>query len=199
MTELHDTKDFNVPPHRYGDDVEAILISEDELQNRIQELADMVSEKYRDADDDLILVCVLKGAVFFLTDFARKLSIPSEMEFMAVSSYGNSTTSSGVVRILKDLDKEIAGRDVLVVEDIIDSGLTLSWLLRNLRNRNPKSLEVVTLLRKPDVQTAQIDLLDIGFDIPNEFVIGYGLDYAERYRDLPYVGTLHPRVYSEAD
>ena len=199
MTELHDTKDFNVPPHRYGDDVEAILISEDELQNRIQELADMVSEKYRDADDDLILVCVLKGAVFFLTDFARKLSIPSEMEFMAVSSYGNSTTSSGVVRILKDVDKEIAGRDVLVVEDIIDSGLTLSWLLRNLRNRNPKSLEVVTLLRKPDVQTAQIDLLDIGFDIPNEFVIGYGLDYAERYRDLPYVGTLHPRVYSEAD
>lgn len=199
MTELHDTKDFNVPPHRYGDDVEAILISEDELQNRIQELADMVSEKYRDADDDLVLVCVLKGAVFFLTDFARKLSIPAEMEFMAVSSYGNSTTSSGVVRILKDLDKEIAGRDVLVVEDIIDSGLTLSWLLRNLRNRNPKSLEVVTLLRKPDVQTAQIDLLDIGFDIPNEFVIGYGLDYAERYRDLPYVGTLHPRVYSEAD
>ena len=199
MTELHDTKDFNVPPHRYGDDVEAILISEDELQNRIQELADMVSEKYRDADDDLVLVCVLKGAVFFLTDFARKLSIPAEMEFMAVSSYGNSTTSSGVVRILKDLDKEIAGRDVLVVEDIIDSGLTLSWLLRNLRNRNPKSLEVVTLLRKPDVQTAQIELLDIGFDIPNEFVIGYGLDYAERYRDLPYVGTLHPRVYTEAE
>ena len=159
----------------------------------------MVSEKYRDSDEDLILVCVLKGAVFFLTDFARKLTIPAEMEFMAVSSYGNSTTSSGVVRILKDLDKEIAGRDVLVVEDIIDSGLTLSWLLRNLRNRNPKSLEVVTLLRKPEVQTAKIDLLDIGFDIPNEFVIGYGLDYAERYRDLPYVGTLHPRVHSDAD
>ncbi|MCG7235569.1 MULTISPECIES: hypoxanthine phosphoribosyltransferase [Corynebacterium] len=199
MTELHDKKDFNVPANRYGDDVEAILIPEDVLQERIQELADMVSEKYRDSEEDLILVCVLKGAVFFLTDFARKLSIPAEMEFMAVSSYGNSTTSSGVVRILKDLDKEIAGRDVLVVEDIIDSGLTLSWLLRNLRNRNPKSLEVVTLLRKPDVQTAKIDLLDIGFDIPNEFVIGYGLDYAERYRDLPYVGTLHPRVYSDAD
>ena len=199
MTELHDTKDFDVPPNRYGEDVEAILINEEVLQNRIQELADMVSEKYRDSEEDLILVCVLKGAVFFLTDFARKLSIPAEMEFMAVSSYGNSTTSSGVVRILKDLDKEIAGRDVLVVEDIIDSGLTLSWLLRNLRNRNPKSLEVVTLLRKPDVQTAQIDLLDIGFDIPNEFVIGYGLDYAERYRDLPYVGTLHPRVYSDAE
>ena len=199
MTELHDKKDFNVPANRYGDDVEAILIPEDVLQERIKELADMVSEKYRDSEEDLILVCVLKGAVFFLTDFARKLSIPAEMEFMAVSSYGNSTTSSGVVRILKDLDKEIAGRDVLVVEDIIDSGLTLSWLLRNLRNRNPKSLEVVTLLRKPDVQTAKIDLLDIGFDIPNEFVIGYGLDYAERYRDLPYVGTLHPRVYSDAD
>ena len=157
----------------------------------------MVSEKYKDAEQDLILVCVLKGAVFFLTDFARKLSIPAEMEFMAVSSYGNSTTSSGVVRILKDLDKEIADRDVLVVEDIIDSGLTLSWLLKNLSGRGPKSLEVITLLRKPEVQTAKIDLLDVGFDIPNEFVIGYGLDYAERYRDLPYVGTLHPRVYSE--
>lgn len=198
MTELHDTKDFNVPANRYGDDAEAILISEEVLQERIQELADMISEKYKDSAEDLILVCVLKGAVFFLTDFARKLSIPCEMEFMAVSSYGNSTTSSGVVRILKDLDKEIAGRDVLVVEDIIDSGLTLSWLLKNLSGRNPKSLEVVTLLRKPEVQTAKIDLLDVGFDIPNEFVIGYGLDYAERYRDLPYVGTLHPRVYSDA-
>lgn len=159
----------------------------------------MVSAKYRDAEDYLMLVCVLKGAVFFLTDFVRKLSVPCEMEFMAVSSYGNSTTSSGVVRILKDLDKEIEGRDVLVVEDIIDSGLTLSWLLKNLKGRAPKSLEVITLLRKPEVQTAKIDLLDVGFDIPNEFVIGYGLDYAERYRDLPYVGTLHPRVYTGQD
>ena len=198
-TKLHDRKEFNVPANRYGDDVEAILISEDALQSRIQELADMVSERYRDAEDDLMLVCVLKGAVLFLTDFVRKLSIPCEMEFMAVSSYGNSTTSSGVVRILKDLDKEIEGRDVLVVEDIIDSGLTLSWLLKNLKGRAPKSLEVITLLRKPEVQTAKIDLLDVGFDIPNEFVIGYGLDYAERYRDLPYVGTLHPRVYSEQE
>ncbi|PAT11271.1 hypoxanthine phosphoribosyltransferase [Corynebacterium hadale] len=195
---MYTKKEFNVPANRYGDDVEAILLTEDDLQARIQELADMVSEKYKDAEQDLILVCVLKGAVFFLTDFARKLSIPAEMEFMAVSSYGNSTTSSGVVRILKDLDKEIADRDVLVVEDIIDSGLTLSWLLKNLSGRGPKSLEVITLLRKPEVQTAKIDLLDVGFDIPNEFVIGYGLDYAERYRDLPYVGTLHPRVYSEA-
>jgi len=193
---VHDKKDFAVPANRYGDDVEAILIGEEELQNRVQELADMVSEKYADSEQDLLLVCVLKGAAFFLTDFARKLSIPSELEFMAVSSYGASTSSSGVVRILKDLDRDIAGRDVLIVEDIIDSGLTLSWLIRNLEGRSPASLNVVTLLRKPEVVKADIDLLDVGFDIPNEFVIGYGLDYAERYRDLPYVGTLHPDVYT---
>lgn len=193
---LHDKKNFDVPAHRYGNDIEAILISEDELNSRIQELADKASEHYKDTEQDLIIICVLKGAVYFVTDFARKLSIPSEVEFMAVSSYGNSTTSSGVVRILKDLDREIEGRDVLIVEDIIDSGLTLSWLMRNLRNRNPRSLEVITLLRKPEVVKADIDLLEVGFDIPNEFVIGYGLDYAERYRDLPYVGTLHPDVYS---
>ena len=193
---MHDKKDFAVPANCYGDDVEAILIGEEELQNRVQELADMVSEKYADSEQDLLLVCVLKGAAFFLTDFARKLSIPSELEFMAVSSYGASTSSSGVVRILKDLDRDIAGRNVLIVEDIIDSGLTLSWLIRNLEGRNPASLNVVTLLRKPEVVKADIDLLDVGFDIPNEFVIGYGLDYAERYRDLPYVGTLHPDVYT---
>jgi hypoxanthine phosphoribosyltransferase len=196
MMSVHDDKDFNVPANRYGEDVEAVLISEEKLAARIQELADRVSETYRDAEDELILVCVLKGAVFFLTDFARALSIPSEMEFMAVSSYGNSTTSSGVVRILKDLDREIEGRDVLIVEDIIDSGLTLSWLMRNLKARNPRTLEVITLLRKPEVVKADIALFDVGFDIPNEFVIGYGLDYSERYRDLPYVGTLHPRVYT---
>ena len=193
---MHDKKDFAVPANRYGDDVEAILIGEEELQNRVQELADLVSEKYADSEQDLLLVCVLKGAAFFLTDFARKLSIPSELEFMAVSSYGASTSSSGVVRILKDLDRDIAGRNVLIVEDIIDSGLTLSWLIRNLEGRSPASLNVVTLLRKPEVVKADIDLLDVGFDIPNEFVIGYGLDYAERYRDLPYVGTLHPDVYT---
>lgn len=193
---MHDKKDFAVPANRYGDDVEAILITEEEIKDRVQQLADAVSEKYADTEQDLLLVCVLKGAAFFLTDFARKLSIPSELEFMAVSSYGASTSSSGVVRILKDLDRDIAGRDVVIVEDIIDSGLTLSWLIRNLRGRNPKSLNVVTLLRKPEVVKAQIDLLDVGFDIPNEFVIGYGLDYAERYRDLPFVGTLHPDVYT---
>lgn len=192
---MHDTKDFNVPSTPYGDDIEAVLISEDALKVRIQELADRVSEQYKGEDDDLILVCVLKGAVFFITDFARALSIPNQMEFMAVSSYGCSTSSSGVVRILMDLERDIAGKNVLIVEDIIDSGLTLSWLMKNLRNRKPKSLEVVTLLRKPEAVKTKIDLFDVGFDIPNEFVIGYGLDYAERYRDLPFVGTLHPRVY----
>lgn len=189
-----DDKFYDVPENRYGSDVESVLISEEEIKQRVKVLADKVSKDY--AGNDLLLVCVLKGAAVFLTDFARELSIPSEMEFMAVSSYGNSTTSSGVVRILKDLDRDIEGKDVLIVEDIIDSGLTLSWLMRNLRNRNPKSLNVITLLRKPEVVTAKLDLYDVGFDIPNEFVIGYGLDYAERYRDLPYVGTLHPDVYS---
>lgn len=194
---MQNTKDFNVPPNRYGNDVEAILINEEQLQTRIKELAENVSQKYRDAEEDVILVCVLKGAVFFITDFARALTIPSQVEFMAVSSYGNSTTSSGVVRILKDLDREIKGRDVIIVEDIIDSGLTLKWLIRNLASRQPKSLEIVSLLRKPEAVKVDIELFDVGFDIPNEFVIGYGLDYAERYRDLPYVGTLHPTVYSD--
>nr|WP_253287149.1 hypoxanthine phosphoribosyltransferase [Corynebacterium aurimucosum] len=193
---VHDTHESAVPAHPYGEDIKNVLIAEDDLQARIQEMADRVAEKYRNTDEDLILVCVLKGAVFFLTDFARKLSIPSQLEFMAVSSYGNSTSSSGVVRILKDLDRDIEGRDVLIVEDIIDSGLTLSWLIRNLQGRQPRSLEVVTLLRKPEVVKAELDLFDVGFDIPNEFVVGYGLDFAERYRDLPFVGTLDPAVYS---
>ncbi|MBE7365574.1 hypoxanthine phosphoribosyltransferase [Corynebacterium sp. HMSC062E11] len=193
---MHDTHDSAVPANPYGEDIRNVLVAEDDLQARIQEMADRVSEKYSNADDDLILVCVLKGAVFFLTDFARKLTIPSQLEFMAVSSYGNSASSSGVVRILKDLDRDIEGRDVVIVEDIIDSGLTLSWLIRNLQGRQPRSLEVVTLLRKPEVVKAELDLFDVGFDIPNEFVVGYGLDFAERYRDLPYVGTLEPAVYS---
>ncbi|MEM5986492.1 hypoxanthine phosphoribosyltransferase [Corynebacterium hesseae] len=193
---MHDNHDSAVPANPYGEDIRNVLVAEDDLQARIQEMADRVSEKYSNADDDLILVCVLKGAVFFLTDFARKLTIPSQLEFMAVSSYGNSASSSGVVRILKDLDRDIEGRDVVIVEDIIDSGLTLSWLIRNLQGRHPRSLEVVTLLRKPEVVKAELDLFDVGFDIPNEFVVGYGLDFAERYRDLPYVGTLEPAVYS---
>lgn len=192
---MHSEKNFNVPENPYGDDLDSVLIDEETLHARIKELAQATADRFRDEEDDLILICVLKGAVFFITDFARALDIPTQLEFMAVSSYGNSTSSSGVVRILKDLDRDIEGRNVVIVEDIIDSGLTLSWLLKNLRNRNPKSLSVVTLLRKPDAQKVQIDLADVGFDIPNEFVVGYGLDFAERYRDLPYVGTLHPSVY----
>jgi hypoxanthine phosphoribosyltransferase len=149
-------------------------------------------------DQDLLLVTVLKGAVMFVTDLARAIPLPTQLEFMAVSSYGSSTSSSGVVRILKDLDRDIAGRDVLIVEDIVDSGLTLSWLLRNLATRGPKSLRVCTLLRKPDAVRTDVDIAYVGFDIPNEFVVGYGLDYAERYRDLPYIGTLEPKVYEPA-
>ncbi|MBD0021497.1 hypoxanthine phosphoribosyltransferase [Gordonia pseudamarae] len=179
----------------YGDDIEAILITEEQIRQRTRELAESVAARYADTEDDLLLIGVLKGAIMFMTDFARVLPIPSQMEFMAVSSYGSSTSSSGVVRILKDLDRDIADRDVLIVEDIIDSGLTLSWLMRNLSTRNPRTLEVCTLLRKPDAVRSPIDVADIGFDIPNEFVVGYGLDYAERYRDLPYIGRLKPSVY----
>ncbi|ANQ71822.1 hypoxanthine phosphoribosyltransferase [Rhodococcus qingshengii] len=181
----------------YEGDIASVLISEEQIRARTAELAEDIAKRYPAGapEGDLLLIGVLKGAVFFMTDFARALPIPSQMEFMAVSSYGSSTSSSGVVRILKDLDKDIAGRHVLIVEDIIDSGLTLSWLMRNLKTRNPASLEVVTLLRKPDAVKIDVDVRDVGFDIPNEFVVGYGLDYAERYRDLPYIGTLDPEVY----
>ncbi|MDT5335136.1 MAG: hypoxanthine phosphoribosyltransferase, partial [Mycobacterium sp.] len=144
-----------------------------------------------------LLVGVLKGAAMFMSDLARAIERPSTMEFMAVSSYGSSTTSSGVVRILKDLDRDINDRDVLIVEDIVDSGLTLKWLLRNLATRRPRSLKVCTLLRKPDAVRVDLDLDYVGFDIPNEFVVGYGLDYAERYRDMCYIGTLDPKVYED--
>jgi len=181
----------------YDGDIASVMISEEQIRQRTAELAEEVAARYPAGapEGDLLLVGVLKGAIFFMTDFARALSIPTQMEFMAVSSYGSSTSSSGVVRILKDLDKDIAGRHVLIVEDIIDSGLTLSWLMRNLKTRNPASLDVITLLRKPDAVKVDINVDNVGFDIPNEFVVGYGLDYAERYRDLPYIGTLEPRVY----
>ncbi|AWH94585.1 hypoxanthine phosphoribosyltransferase [Dietzia psychralcaliphila] len=181
---------------KYADEIESVLIDADVIRDRIAEMGAMIGERYRDSEQEVVLVAVLKGAAIFVSDFARALSIPSELEFMAVSSYGSSTSSSGVVRILKDLDRDIADRDVIIVEDIIDSGLTLSWLMRNLRTRNPRSLEIVTLLRKPDAVKADLDILEIGFDIPNEFVVGYGLDFSERYRDLPYIGRLHPRMYS---
>ena len=184
----------------YPGDIKSVLLSEDQIQVRVAELGAMVGELYRDAvtgGQDLLLVTVLKGAVMFVTDLARAIPLPTQLEFMAVSSYGSSTSSSGVVRILKDLDRDINERDVLIVEDIVDSGLTLKWLLRNLATRHPRSLKVCTLLRKPDAIRVDLDIDYIGFDIPNEFVVGYGLDYAERYRDLPFIGTLDPKVYEE--
>jgi hypoxanthine phosphoribosyltransferase len=174
-------------------DIEDVVVSADEIREKTTALAKEIDADY--ADREPLLVGVLKGAVMFMSDLARALERPSTMEFMAVSSYGSSTTSSGVVRILKDLDRDIAGQHVLIVEDIIDSGLTLSWLVRNLKSRNPASLKIVALLRKPDAVKVQVDVDYVGFDIRNEFVVGYGLDYAERYRDLPYIGRLRPSVY----
>jgi hypoxanthine phosphoribosyltransferase len=185
----------------YPGDIKSVLLSSDQIQAKVAELGAKIADDYRDAinahHQDLLLVTVLKGAVFFVTDLARAIPLPSQLEFMAVSSYGSSTSSSGVVRILKDLDRDINDRDVLIVEDVVDSGLTLSWLLRNLATRRPRSLRVCTLLRKPDAARANVDIEYVGFDIPNEFVVGYGLDYAERYRDLNYIGTLDPKVYEQ--
>jgi len=174
-----------------------VLIDETALQARIAALGEEISADY--ANRDLLLIGVLKGAVFFMSDLMRHLTIPCEIDFMAISSYGDSTDSSGVVRILKDLDINIEGRDVLVVEDIIDSGLTLSYLIRNLEAREPASLEICALLTKPDRREIEVPVRYVGFDIPNRFVIGYGLDFAERYRNLPYVGVLDPAlIQSEA-
>ena len=169
-------------------------MSEQEIASRVRDLAAEVDADY--AGREILLVGVLKGAVMFMADFARALKTPVSMEFMAVSSYGSSTSSSGVVRILKDLDREIADKHVLVVEDIIDSGLTLSWLLRNMRSRGPASVEVVALMRKPDAAKVNVPVKYVGFDIANDFVVGYGLDYAEGYRNLRDVAVLAPHVYS---
>jgi hypoxanthine phosphoribosyltransferase len=165
-----------------------ILVQPDDLKRKVREIGEQISVDY--ADRDLLLVCVLKGAVFFLADLMRAIDIPCEVDFMAVSSYGSETDSSGVVRILKDLDRPIAGRDVLIVEDIVDSGLTLQYLLRNLGAREPASLEVCALLTKPDRRKVELPTRYVGFEIPDKFAIGYGLDVAERYRNLPYVAAL---------
>jgi hypoxanthine phosphoribosyltransferase len=164
------------------------LVSQEDLERRVRELGEEISRDY--VGKDLFLVGVLKGAVFFLSDLMRALSVPCEVDFMAVASYGSSTDSSGVVRILKDLDATIEGKDVLIVEDIIDSGLTLSYLLRTLRARDPRSLEVCALLTKPERREVDLPIRYTGFEIPNKFVIGYGLDHRERYRNLPYVAVL---------
>jgi len=177
----------------YDGDIDKVVVSEQEIHDKIAELARRIDTDY--ADREILLVGVLKGAVMFMSDLARALRQPVELEFMAVTSYGSATSSSGIVRILKDLDRDISGKHVLVVEDIIDSGLTLSWLLRNLTSRQPASCEVVALLRKPDAVQVEVPVRYLGFDIPNEFVVGYGLDYADRYRGLRYVGRLAPEVY----
>ena len=173
-----------------------VLIEQHSLQQRIVELGAEISADYDGRD--LLLVGVLKGAVFFMADLMRELTVPCEIDFMAISSYGAATDSSGVVRILKDLDINVAGRNVLVVEDIIDSGLTLSYLMRNLGARKPASLDVVTLLTKPERREIDVSVRYVGFEIPNRFVIGYGLDFAERYRNLPYVAVLHPDLVPNA-
>ena len=188
------------PAELYPGDIKSVLLSSQAIQDKVAELGAQVGADYRAAftedSQDLLLVTVLKGAVFFVTDLARAIPVPTQLEFMAVSSYGSSTSSSGVVRILKDLDRDINDRDVLIVEDIVDSGLTLSWLLRNLATRHPRSLRVCTLMRKPDAVRDDVDITYVGFDIPNEFVVGYGLDYDGRYRNLTSVGALSPHVYS---
>jgi len=171
-----------------------VLVTEAEIQDRLAGLAKEVAADYHGRD--LLLVGVLRGAVMVMADLAREFDRHVEMDWMAISSYGSGTTSSGVVRILKDLDTDITGRHVLVVEDIIDTGLTLTWLVSNLTTRGPASVEVCTLLRKPEAQQMSVPVKYVGFDIPNEFVVGYGLDYAERYRNLRCVGTLSPQVYT---
>ena len=175
-------------------DLKEVLLTEEQILGRISEMARDIWHDYE--GKDLLLVGVLKGAVLVMADLMRALPGSVPMDWMAISSYGSGTKSSGVVRIIKDLDTDITGRHVLIVEDIIDSGLTLSWIRANLQSRRPASVEVCTLLRKPDVAKVEIDVRYVGFDIPNEFVVGYGLDYAEQYRNLRVVGTLNPAVYS---
>jgi hypoxanthine phosphoribosyltransferase len=175
-------------------DLVNVLFTEAQIQQRLGEMALQITEDY--AGRDLLVVGVLRGAVMVMADLARSMPGHLEMDWMAVSSYGSGTKSSGVVRILKDLDTDISGRDVLIVDEIIDTGLTLSWLVNNLSSRNPASVEIATLLRKPEALSMPVEPKYVGWDIPNEFVVGYGLDYRERYRNLRDIGTLAPHVYS---
>ena len=174
-------------------DIERIIVTEEQLQTRIKELAAQVDKDYE--GKDLLLVGVLKGAVMAVADFSRALQRHIDMDWMAVSSYGSGTKSSGVVRILKDLDRDITGRNVLIIEDIVDSGLTLSWLKTNLESRGVGSVEILSILRKPDAAKVKVDVKYVGFDIPKDFVIGYGLDFDEKYRNLPFIGVLAKHMY----
>lgn len=180
--------------HLNHPDIESVLVTAEQIQQKIAEMAQSIDEHY--AQKDVLLIGVLKGAVPFMADLSRAMQIPTTQDWMAVSSYGSGTVSSGVVRILKDLDADVKDRNVLIVEDIIDSGLTLSWLTANLKARGAASVEIVTLLRKPSAAKVKIDVRWVGFDIPNEFVVGYGLDFNEQYRSLDGVGVLSPSVYS---
>jgi hypoxanthine phosphoribosyltransferase len=184
------------PMKVHQEDIEQILLTGEQIQNKIAELGAQITRDY--AGSDLLLVGVLKGAFVFMADLSRHIHLPMEFDFMAVSSYGAATQTSGVVRILKDLDHEIQGRNVLIVEDIVDSGLTLSYLMKNLRTRRPATIEVCALMQKTDVQQVPIEIKYRAFEIPPVFVVGYGLDYGERFRNLPYVGTLRPKVYRDA-
>ena len=179
------------------DDIAEVLFTEQEIADRVREMGGAITRDYADAarDGGIVLVSVLRGAAIFMADLARKIELPLEMDYMAISSYGNGAKSSGVVRILKDLSSEIEGRHVIVADDILDSGLTLKYLLKNLSSRNPASLEVATLLRKQTLAQAKIDCRYVGFECPDEFIVGYGLDFAERYRNLPYIGILKPELY----
>jgi hypoxanthine phosphoribosyltransferase len=179
---------------KVSDQITKVLVTEEQINEKVAELAAELDKKY--ADKSVLLVGVLKGAVMFMADLSRAMQIPVQMDWMAVSSYGSGTVSSGVVRILKDLDADVLGRHVVIVEDIIDSGLTLSWLVGNLEARGAASVEVVALLRKPAAAKVEVNVGLVGFDIPNEFVVGYGLDYAEKYRTLKGVAVLSPAVYS---
>ena len=174
-------------------DIERIIVTEEQLQARIKELAAQVDKDYE--GKDLLLVGVLKGAVMAVADFSRALQRHIDMDWMAVSSYGSGTKSSGVVRILKDLDRDITGRNVLIIEDIVDSGLTLSWLKANLESRGVGSVEILSILRKPEAAKVEVDVKYVGFDIPKDFVIGYGLDFDEKYRNLPFIGVLAKHMY----
>jgi hypoxanthine phosphoribosyltransferase len=178
-----------------GTDLKSVLITKEEIDAKLAELAAKIDAEY--AGKDLLIVGVLKGAVMVMADLARALSTPVTMDWMAVSSYGAGTQSSGVVRILKDLDHDLEGRHVLLIEDIVDSGLTLNYLLKNLRGRRPASLEVCALLKKTGIQRVHLDVKYVGFEIPPDFVVGYGLDFAERFRNLPYVGLLKPEAYTD--
>jgi hypoxanthine phosphoribosyltransferase len=174
-------------------DIKKILIEEKELQAKVAELGAKITEDYK--DKDLLIVCVLKGAVIFVSDLIRKIDLPLDIDFMAISSYGTNTKSSGVVRILKDLNVSIEGKHVLIVEDIIDSGLTLAYLMENLKSRGPASVEICTILDKIERRTINLDIKYTGFQVPDEFVVGYGLDYAEKYRNLPYIAVLKEEIY----